>query len=109
MRGLGQLGLDKPLYLQYLNCLSNIFLRFERLDDFERGAVKADILLAKLSMDEVSKLRTLQVFDLRGAFVREMQGIDSLATENLQVHISKIGIFFKIIMNTRPGIELFRV
>ena len=78
-----QLGLDKPLYLQYLNWLSNIFLRFERLDDFERGAVKADILLAKLSMDEVSKLRTLQVFDLRGAFVREMQGIDSLATENL--------------------------
>ena len=28
-----QLGLDKPLYLQYLNWLSSIFLRFERLDD----------------------------------------------------------------------------
>ena len=106
-----QLGLDKPLYLQYLNWLSNIFLRFERLDDFERGAVKADILLAKLSMDEVSKLRTLQVFDLRGAFVREMQGIDSLATENLTSSTFWKTGAFSLGNNyeyTGPGIELFR-
>ena len=37
-----QLGLDKPLHIQYLNWLSNIVLRVEDLDGFERGALMAD-------------------------------------------------------------------
>ena len=105
-----QLGLDKPLYLQYLNWLSSIFLRFERLNEFESGAIEADMLLAKLSKRELSKLRNLEVLDLKGAFVREVHRIDSTATKDLAtMPFWKTGAF-SLENNYKysgPGIELF--
>ena len=43
-----QLGLDKPLHIQYLNWLSNIVMRVEDLDGFERSALMADSVLDQL-------------------------------------------------------------
>ena len=37
-----QLGLDRPLYVQYLSWLTNLVLRAEPLDEFERMALLAD-------------------------------------------------------------------
>jgi len=105
-----QLGLDKPLYIQYLNWLSNIFLRFERLDDFESGAIKADILIAKLPPDGMSKLRALEVLDLKSAFVREVRRIDFSAVEDLtRTTFWKTGAFSlgNNYEYAGPGIELY--
>ena len=44
-----QLGLDQPLYNQYLIWLSKLVLRVEDLSEFERGALLADAVLGELA------------------------------------------------------------
>ena len=47
-----QLGLDQPLHIQYLSWLSNLLLRVEDLDAYERGALLADEVLGGLKVAE---------------------------------------------------------
>ena len=71
-----QLGLDKPLHIQYLNWLSNIVLRVEDLDGFERGALMADSVLDQLVPAKRSELMDMERTAYREAFLREFQRLD---------------------------------
>ena len=71
-----QLGLDKPLHIQYLNWLSNIVLRVEDLDGFERGALVADSILDQLVPAKRSELMDMEQPAYREAFLREFQRLD---------------------------------
>jgi peptide/nickel transport system permease protein len=55
-----QLGLDKPLHIQYLSWLSNLVLRVEDLSGFERGALLADEVLDELSARDRQELERLE-------------------------------------------------
>ena len=55
-----QLGLDQPLHIQYLSWLSNLLLRVEDLDAYERGALLADEVLGGLTVAERAELAALE-------------------------------------------------
>ena len=55
-----QLGLDQPLHIQYLSWLSNLLLRVEDLDAYERGALLADEVLGGLKVAERAELAALE-------------------------------------------------
>ena len=55
-----QLGLDQPLHIQYLSWLSNLLLRVEDLDAYERGALLADGVLGGLKVAERAELAALE-------------------------------------------------
>ena len=55
-----QLGLDQPLHIQYLSWLSNLLLRIEDLDAYERGALLADEVLGVLKTAERAELAALE-------------------------------------------------
>jgi peptide/nickel transport system permease protein len=55
-----QLGLDQPLHIQYLSWLSNLVLRVEDLDGFERGALLADAVLVELPVGARGELKGLE-------------------------------------------------
>ena len=71
-----QLGLDKPLHIQYLNWLSNIVVRVEDLDGFERGALMADSVLDQLVPARRSELMDMERTAYREEFLREFQRFD---------------------------------
>jgi len=54
------LGLDQPLHIQYLSWLSNLLLRVEDLDAYERGALLADEVLGGLKVAERAELAALE-------------------------------------------------
>jgi peptide/nickel transport system permease protein len=64
-----QLGLDKPLHVQYLNWLSNLLLRVEGLDEFERAALRADQVLAGLAPERRRALEKLEEEERKAAFL----------------------------------------
>ncbi len=55
-----QLGLDQPLYIQYLHWLSNLVLRVEDLGAFDRGALLADAVLDELPDAARAELAALE-------------------------------------------------
>ena len=55
-----QLGLDQPLYIQYLHWLSNLVLRVEDLGAFDRGALLADAVLDELPDAAQAELAALE-------------------------------------------------
>ena len=71
-----QLGLDKPLHIQYLNWLSNIVLRVEDLDGFERGALMADSVLNGLTAAKRSELESMEQVAYREAFLGEFRRVN---------------------------------
>lgn len=64
-----QLGLDKPLHIQYLSWLSNIVLRVEDLDGFERGALLADGALGQLGPARRAELGQMEQDAAKEAFL----------------------------------------
>jgi peptide/nickel transport system permease protein len=68
-----QLGLDKPLHMQYLSWLSNIVLRVEELDGFERGALMADAVLDDLTPARRAELIDMERDASRAAFIGEFE------------------------------------
>ena len=54
-----QLGLDKPIHVQYLSWLSNLLLRVERLSGYERTALLVDRVLDDLEPDTRDALGAL--------------------------------------------------
>ena len=55
-----QLGLDKPIHIQYLTWLSNLVLWVEPFTQYERSALLVDKTLAELNPDEKSALALLE-------------------------------------------------
>ena len=55
-----QLGLDKPIHIQYLTWLSNLVLWVEPFTQYERSALLVDKPLAELNPDEKSALALLE-------------------------------------------------
>ena len=68
-----QLGLDKPLHIQYLNWLSNITLRIEDFDGFERGALLADEVLGQLGGERREHLAGLDMQEGKAAFLHDVE------------------------------------
>ena len=64
-----QLGLDQPLYLQYLHWLSNLVLRVEDLGAFDRGALLADSVLDELSDAARAELASLEGEERKARFL----------------------------------------
>ena len=69
-----QLGLDRPLYQQYLGWLGKLVLQVEPLDDYERQALLADRALAGLDGAARRRLRALPPEEARAAFLQHLRG-----------------------------------
>ena len=63
-----QLGLDQPLYIQYLTWLSNLVLRIESVNTFDRSAMIADRLFDQVTEEERSRLEDLEGSDRKKLF-----------------------------------------
>ena len=68
-----QLGLDKPLHIQYLNWLSSLVLRVEPLNNFERTGRRVDDFLAELDPEERSELAALENEARKARFLRSFE------------------------------------
>lgn len=55
-----QLGLDQPFYIQYLIWLSNLTVRYESMNTFEKDARQTDRLIAGLSDSELEVFSRLE-------------------------------------------------
>ena len=64
-----QLGLDRPLYIQYLSWISNTLLRIETVTAFDRSAMIADRLLGKLTQTEKFDLGLLDGPERKAKFL----------------------------------------
>lgn len=70
-----QLGLDKPIYIQYLIWLSNLVLSVDRLTDYEQDALMTDRLIASLGADDRRTLASLEGED-RKSFLLQRADFD---------------------------------
>ena len=68
-----QLGLDQPLHLQYLHWLSNLVLRVEDLDAFDRGALLADAVLDELPEAARAELASLEGAERKVRFLEHLR------------------------------------
>lgn len=68
-----QLGLDRPLHVQYLNWLSSLVLHVEPLSNFERMGRRVDIYLSKLDTSERSELASLEYEARKARFLRSFE------------------------------------
>ena len=68
-----QLGLDQPLYLQYLHWLSNLVLRVEDLGAFDRGALLADAVLDELPDAARAALAALEGAECKARFLEHFR------------------------------------
>ena len=68
-----QLGLDQPLYIQYLHWLSNLILRVEDLDAFDRGALLADAVLDELPDAARAELAALEGAERKAHFLEHFR------------------------------------
>ncbi len=64
-----QLGLDKPLHVQYFSWLSGLILRIERLSDFDRFALAVDETLAELTASELDQLQAVKGTERKTLFL----------------------------------------
>ncbi len=72
-----QLGLDKPLHVQYLSWLSGLILRIEPLDNYDRMAIAVDQTLLKLTPNQLSQLQAARGHDRKRRFLvfhRQLSG-----------------------------------
>ncbi len=104
-----QLGLDKPIHVQYLSWLSNLLLRVERLSGYERTALLVDRVLDDLEPDTRDALGALddeaRKSQFRAHFEKRFPGrVDELAGSSFWE-----GRTVKLESNYRyegPGLEL---
>ncbi len=54
-----QLGLDKPLHIQYVNWITALFLKIEAVSEFDLAAIRADELLSTMRDSERKELAQL--------------------------------------------------
>jgi peptide/nickel transport system permease protein len=78
-----QLGLDRPLYMQYLTWLSNTILRFETVTAFDRSAMITDRVLGQLSDQERLLLDPLEGEDRKAVFLEFVSNMSPSDIGNL--------------------------
>ena len=98
-----QLGLDRPLYIQYLNWLSSLVLRPERLDKYERAALLADEGLAELDAATRMALDDLDVPERKERFLEAFGRIHPDRVEELTGSIFWQGRAFAVEGNYAYG------
>ncbi|MGY8822711.1 MAG: ABC transporter permease [Candidatus Latescibacterota bacterium] len=106
-----QLGLDKPLHLQYLNWLSNITLSTEDFDGFERGALLADGALRQLDSERQNYLAGLEMQEGKAAFLTDFTRLYPRQVKELTGSDFWQSRLFSAEQNYRyggAGIELYR-
>ncbi|MFT5088477.1 MAG: peptide/nickel transport system permease protein [Candidatus Latescibacterota bacterium] len=106
-----QLGLDKPLHLQYLNWLSNITLSTEDFDGFERGALLADGALRQLDSERQNYIASLEMQEGKAAFLTDFTRLYPQQVKELTGSDFWQSRLFSAEQNYRyggAGIELYR-
>jgi len=104
-----QLGLDKPLFVQYLIWLSNLVVSYDPLTPFEQDAHLTDRLIGKLSPDDRRTLAVLEGED-RKRFLLERSQLDPSRQEALTSASFWAGKTIKVEQNyqyTGTGILLY--
>ena len=107
-----QLGLDKPLYVQYLNWMSNLVIRVEDLDEFDRMALLVDRVLGKLSEMQRSELSGLEETVLKQRFLEYFHRVFPQHLGDLEASSFWQGKTFKVEANYKyngAGLELFHL
>ena len=105
-----QLGLDKPLHVQYLSWLSGLILRIERLDNYDRMAIAVDQTLSKLDQIQLSQLQETKGQERKGKFLAFHRQLSRDADVLVQSSFWK-GKNIKVSGNYRyegAGLELWR-
>lgn len=64
-----QLGLDKPIHIQYLSWLASLILRVEPLTEFERTALQVDTILREMGAEARATLAALEGEDRKARFL----------------------------------------
>jgi len=106
-----QLGLDKPLHIQYLSWLSNLLLRAERLDEFERTALLVDGVLEGLDEARRAELAHLKLGARKERFLEDFGRAYPERVDELVQSAFWQGRRFEVEGNYRyggAGLELFR-
>lgn len=106
-----RLGLDKPLYRQYLTWVSGLFLRVEPLNEFDRAALLADDLLQEMSVSERAHLAQLPDKEtLKQQFLANIRRSAPGKADELAASTLWQGNTFKLDKNyvyTGAGLDLF--
>ena len=69
-----QLGLDRPVHVQYANWVTALFLKVESISAFDRSAMLADRLLERLDASERRALTALEREEQKGRFLALVRG-----------------------------------
>lgn len=107
-----QLGLDKPLFIQYLNWLSNLVANAENLNEFDRMALLADRVLGKLSERQRSELSDLEDQALKQRFLEYFRRVLPQRADEFEASSFWQGNTFKPKANYEyngAGLELFHL
>ena len=105
-----QLGLDKPVYIQYLRWLSSLLLRPERLDEFDHMALLADDVLSRLNERQRAQLAGLEGEARKAQFLDYFRRIRPQHAEGLSESSFWQGKTVKLAENyvyNGAGLELF--
>ena len=106
-----QLGLDKPLHIQYLSWLSSLVLRVESLDDFERGALLADGVLDELNEESRAELAALEGEARKMLFLKYFSPLRPDRVEDLSTSLfwqSRVFAMAENYQYSGSGLELMR-
>ena len=107
-----QLGLDKPLFVQYLNWLSNLVIKVEDLDEFDRMALLTDSALGKLNERQRLELSGLEGTALKRRFLEFFRRVFPQRAYELERSSFWQGRTFKLEANYEyngAGLELFHL
>ena len=105
-----QLGLDKPIHVQYLSWLSNLLLRVERLSGFDRTALQVDRVMGNLTPEVREALGRLKGDARKARFLEHFGKHAPDRVEELITSSFWQGRTVKLESNYRydgPGLELF--
>ncbi len=79
-----QLGLDRPVHIQYVNWVTALFLKVESIGAFDRSAMLADGLLEHLEASERRALTGLEREDQKERFLSLVRGVAPQETRELE-------------------------
>ena len=77
-----QLGLDRPLYVQYFIWLSKLTLSYEQMDQYEKDALQTDRLIAELGESDQAILVNLEG-EARKSYLLDHSTLDTEARAEL--------------------------
>ncbi len=106
-----QLGLDKPLHVQYLTWLSNLVLHVESLDEFDRVALMVDDVMAQFDGEQRAELGGLEQQERKRRFLEILSERGTTRAEIVRTSAFWQSAAIEVGGNyayTGAGLELFR-